>query len=419
MMNSIKHTARIKNSISTQLSLLRLNIQTSCSNLKSKSDDTKKKTNKPNSSISAADIKNIKKFNWENVNLFGPLRMTASQRKKYLEENVNDHMSEAECSGLISGGELNRELSKHVKIRRTEVGFRENCDELPPIKFQVNNTFFEICNDKLVKPKLRTESDIIGKVTESFQKDLEFATEKLNDFEFNRLKSEPSGTLRSKDLPNYLKKFPLCVNSGNEMPGSFVDYCKEILKIDSDFKMSSVTSILQQTMPESKLFTVGRLLHKQIENRLLGQTALLEPMDERLKGYWKSVGHVFQHFSDVVLLEKKVQHPVLCYKGVLDCVAKYRDILVIVEWKTSQRPRLSLKDIYDNPLQVAAYAGALNYSENASQQINHGIVVIAYPKGNSAHVHYLDQNMMEHYWSLWLERFEKYLVQNHRSKSDR
>lgn len=37
---------------------------------------------------------------------------------------------------------------------------------------------------------------------------------------------------------------------------------------------------------------------------------------------------------------------------------------MLIEWKTSSKPKLSVKSMFDDPLQVVAYLGALNFDEN-------------------------------------------------------
>ena len=41
-----------------------------------------------------------------------------------------------------------------------------------------------------------------------------------------------------------------------------------------------------------------------------------------------------------------------------------RGTLCLIDWKTSNKPKASLEDCYDYPLQAVAYAGAINHDPN-------------------------------------------------------
>lgn len=42
----------------------------------------------------------------------------------------------------------------------------------------------------------------------------------------------------------------------------------------------------------------------------------------------------------------------------------FRGMPILIEWKTSGKPKLSVKSMFDDPLQVVAYLGALNFDGN-------------------------------------------------------
>lgn len=74
----------------------------------------------------------------------------------------------------------------------------------------------------------------------------------------------------------------------------------------------------------SELFANGSSLHHSISDFLSSvPESELHIKDENI-GHWKSLSHVFPHIKEVKILEEKVTHPFLCYKGVVDCFAKYK-----------------------------------------------------------------------------------------------
>ncbi len=44
--------------------------------------------------------------------------------------------------------------------------------------------------------------------------------------------------------------------------------------------------------------------------------------------------------------------------------------MVVIEWKTSQRTKSTLEDAYDDPVQIAAYVGALNADDKYPFVVN-------------------------------------------------
>lgn len=208
------------------------------------------------------------------------------------------------------------------------------------------------------------------------------------------------------------------------------------LVLDNSFPVSnfpSVTRVLQSTMSEAsissldkwkqkmvaelgevgfiqhqrKLFHRGSLLHRLIARKLSHPDESRE-VPEEVAGLWESLAPVFPDISSVRLMEKNVTHPFLCYKGIADCVALYKKELVVIDWKTSARAKPTLSDLYDEPLQAAAYAGAVNYDKNLNFQVEKFVVVIAYESGDAAHVHAFSHSVCKEYWNLWLTRLKSY-----------
>ncbi|XP_059215886.1 mitochondrial genome maintenance exonuclease 1 [Centropristis striata] len=206
----------------------------------------------------------------------------------------------------------------------------------------------------------------------------------------------------------------------------------------------SVTRILQQTLsPEQifylerwkrkmiaelgeegfkdysqNLFRQGKLFHSALEDILTsGETWRNKNPSEttehspEIQGYMESISHVLEDVRAVRATESTVQHDTLNYLGIVDCVARYRGVLCAIDWKTSEKPKPFLSNTYDNPVQVAAYAGALNNDGNYKYQVENGLIVVAYKDGSPAHAHKLNSELMLEYWKTWLIRLEDFTQQ--------
>uniref|UniRef100_A0A8P4KJA2 Mitochondrial genome maintenance exonuclease 1 n=1 Tax=Dicentrarchus labrax TaxID=13489 RepID=A0A8P4KJA2_DICLA len=202
----------------------------------------------------------------------------------------------------------------------------------------------------------------------------------------------------------------------------------------------SVTRILQQTMSPGQilllerwkrkmiaelgedgfkeytknLFRQGKLFHSALEDTLTEAAWKNKETPEYppdVQGYLKSISHVLEDVSAVRAIESTVQHETLNYLGVADCVARYRGVLCVIDWKTSEKPKPYLRNTYDNPIQVAAYAGALNSDGNYKYQVENGLIVVAYKDGSPGHAHELSSELMSEYWNAWLLRLQEFTEQ--------
>ncbi|XP_030355749.1 mitochondrial genome maintenance exonuclease 1 [Strigops habroptila] len=232
-------------------------------------------------------------------------------------------------------------------------------------------------------------------------------------------------------LINPNKRIPLLNNDSN-FP------MKIPLQEKNKTKMPSVTHILQQTISRQQalylerwkrkmilelgkdgfaeytknLFLQGHLFHATLESIFLSEEMVTKEQKEDVSGYLSSVEHVLKDISEVRALESAVQHEALQYLGLVDCVAKYRGQLCVIDWKTSEKPKPSLKNTFDNPLQVAAYIGAINHDANYDFQVSCGLIVVAYKDGSPAHPHFMAPELCSQYWNKWLLRLEEYMDKN-------
>ncbi|KAG8141168.1 hypothetical protein E2320_006827 [Naja naja] len=199
---------------------------------------------------------------------------------------------------------------------------------------------------------------------------------------------------------------------------------------------ASVTSVLHQTMPAEQAFYLerwkqrmilklgkegfeeyvkntfqkGKDFHAAMEALLLakGNVVKEQKEDTSISSYVTSVKHVLQDITGVRALESAVQHEALYYQGLMDCIADYRGQLCLIDWKTSEKPKPFLQNTYDNPLQIAAYIGAINHDRNYDFQVNCGLLVVAYKDGSPAHSHFMSFELCSQYWDKWLLRLEEF-----------
>lgn len=186
------------------------------------------------------------------------------------------------------------------------------------------------------------------------------------------------------------------------------DYQKFILE---QWKLRMVEELGVQGFEEyqKENFEKGHKLHYAIQQRLLGEPLELTP---NIEGYWKSLQLVIPAIEHVYSQEDNVVHPYLHYRGIFDCLATYRGCACVIDWKTSSKPKPTLRDTYDYPLQMVAYIGALNQSdylvERGIPQVNCAALVVAYENGDPAHIHFLDAAKCQYYWKKWLDKLHQY-----------
>ncbi|OWF36264.1 mitochondrial genome maintenance exonuclease 1-like [Mizuhopecten yessoensis] len=268
--------------------------------------------------------------------------------------------------------------------------------------------------------------------------------ENLKPFELN--KSTPSESDKSSKVAGlgFVRKCCLYspldqIKVNSDLNGDHMKYKKFVdgLSLSS---IPSVTTIINATMPDNaryflnrwkkqmieelteegfkihqkKTLDLGKNLHSCIQKYLNGESMDDLPLGTENKGHWSSLAHVFPDISDVRAVEVEVSHQTLLYHGKFDCVAKYRDMLCVIDWKTSKKAKPLLSNTFDNPIQVAAYLGAINSSRlsvgGEDTKIKQCALVIAYPHGDPAHVHVMDCDQVTTYWHQWLDRLEHYWV---------
>ncbi|XP_061164308.1 mitochondrial genome maintenance exonuclease 1-like [Saccostrea echinata] len=195
------------------------------------------------------------------------------------------------------------------------------------------------------------------------------------------------------------------------------DYQKYVLE---QWKLRMIEELGVQGFEEyqKETFAKGHKLHYSIQQRLMEEEIEITP---NIEGYWRSLQQILPAIEQVFTQEDYVNHPHLHYRGIFDCIAVYRGSPCVIDWKTSSKPKPTLRDTYDYPLQMVAYLGALNQSdylvERAIPQVTSAALVVMYENGNPADIHYLDSVKCQSYWRKWLDKLHQYWLLKSREAS--
>lgn len=149
----------------------------------------------------------------------------------------------------------------------------------------------------------------------------------------------------------------------------------------------------------------GTLTHKHLKHHLLGEEILCPPT---VQPYWESLKPVLENIQTVRLVEGFVFHDDLGYAGKVDCIASYGEIPCVFDWKTADQPKGSIERLYDGPLQLAAYCGAINHTyAEQGLKLNHAVLIVAIPD-RPAEVFWFEPEVMVQYWQQWQARVNQF-----------
>lgn len=144
----------------------------------------------------------------------------------------------------------------------------------------------------------------------------------------------------------------------------------------------------------------GNLIHKLIKSYFLSESL---PCPDSIKPYWDSLLPVVQNVHDVRLIEGYLFHYYEGYAGRVDCVASYHGIPCVIEFKSADR----IKRLYDEPLQLAAYCGALN--RQYGLRLNNTLLIVTTP--SEASVTWFEPSEVMEYWQKWQSRVASFWAQ--------
>lgn len=96
----------------------------------------------------------------------------------------------------------------------------------------------------------------------------------------------------------------------------------------------------------------------------------------------------------------------------------FRDKPTLIEWKKSDKPKQTLSATYDNPIQLAAYFGAISHDPNyKGLNVRDALLVIAYTDGSPADSYHLNMDQMRQHWAAWLTRLERFWAEKEKKKA--
>lgn len=166
------------------------------------------------------------------------------------------------------------------------------------------------------------------------------------------------------------------------------------------------------TKYKKELSNSGRQFHSCMNGILQGKIDKNGPFSAPISGLIKSVAktNILSALTKdkVLATEEYASHASIGYSGTFDALAIYSGVPCVIEWKTSQKSRPSLETCYDAPLQVVAYAGAINSHPVMRIPVTNCLIVIAHHDGSQADVHWMDLETCEKFWQSWLLKVLEY-----------
>lgn len=191
--------------------------------------------------------------------------------------------------------------------------------------------------------------------------------------------------------------------------------------------LPAVTSILKATQPQESLVAIShwrRKVGKDEANRIAVNSrrrgnALHQFVKEYLQGkciatnslilpYWYSLQPVLEQLSDIQRVEQVVPNYVEGYAGKVDLVARYKGIPHTIELTSADEPKLLVDKLYDKPLQLVAYGGAINRHYGNSLfgcKIKRALIIVALPD-KDAEIFQFEREELIQYWHEWRQRVE-------------
>lgn len=145
----------------------------------------------------------------------------------------------------------------------------------------------------------------------------------------------------------------------------------------------------------------GTIIHELVSKHLMGQPY---SCPDFVRPYWDNLLPILGNIDNIRLVEGNLFHYYLGYAGRVDCVANYLGIPCVIEFKSAER----LKSLYDEPLQTAAYCGAVN--RQYGLRLKNALVIVTTP--DEADVTWFEPQEVKSNWDLWKQKVADFWANN-------
>ncbi|MDJ0555669.1 MAG: exonuclease [Microcoleaceae cyanobacterium MO_207.B10] len=207
---------------------------------------------------------------------------------------------------------------------------------------------------------------------------------------------------KTKQLPHYYAK-PTWENNigylvdsrGNRLPGitSILETTKPKTEKQHLINWQKKVGKTQANQIYQTARKRGILIHKQIQNYLQNKPI---SCPSSIETYWDKILPFLENIHKIKLLEGQVFHYYEGYSGRVDCVASFYNIPCVIEFKSANR----IKPLADEPLQLAAYCGAIN--RQYGLRLNNALLIVTTPQ--EAIATWFEPDEVMKYWHQWQKR---------------
>uniref|UniRef100_A0A1B6FWQ4 Mitochondrial genome maintenance exonuclease 1 n=1 Tax=Cuerna arida TaxID=1464854 RepID=A0A1B6FWQ4_9HEMI len=396
----------------------------------------------------------IKSLNAENKYIYGGLLETQKQRRKRISKIVgvpnsakkleSEKLSEVltDFEDEIESKKSSRKRKKKSKSSEIQTDSNDSINPLPQdvppanVTLGVNNQSLKSDSQDISRKNIKSYNT--SKISTHTPISPRKSTSKINPTAENSDEFVFKSSVPIDEI-NYPLQNPEKLEMFNQdtLLENVLNYTFSDALIKNYSKFPSVSKIMEETMSEKNrmilskwrktmiaelgeegfnnynagLKTRGSEFHLAVRRAVLGEST--DNYSEVTVKALHSLAWMLPHLSKPMAVESIVGHPKLEYKGIPDCVALFRNVPVVIDWKLSDKPKKELKDTYEAPVQIAAYIGALNHDPNYKWGVSHGLVAVAYSNGDPCDVFLLAPQYCQMYWRHWLMRFDKFKARSH------